>query len=64
MNLISVYSDGCQLEIWLKGIPHADLIYLSYTQMVTGAGTIEGYPDLFYMDEVLVNVDLGELVIQ
>ncbi len=63
-NLISIRSDDCPLEIWLKGIPHSTVIYTSYTQIVTGSGTIAAYPDLMYMDEVLVNVDLATLVIR
>lgn len=62
-DLISVYSDECNIEIWLKGIPHSTVIYTSYTQIVNGSGTIEGYPDVVYMDEVLVNVDLNTLEI-
>jgi hypothetical protein len=63
-NLISIRSDDCSLEIWLKGIPHSTVIYTSYTQWVTGSGTVEGYPDEVYMDEMIVNIDLGTLWIQ
>jgi hypothetical protein len=63
-DLVSVYSDDCDLEVWLKGIPHSTVIYTSYTQLVDGFGTIVEYPDSTYMDEVLIAVDLSTLKIR